>query len=749
MDLDLAMRRWASILLQFMLLLPVVLIPAAIVLAAVWCWAKWLSPAVQVDTLLATGVILGILQCSLGPARRYSAHWFVQYGARLAFYIQVPVVAYALSKIWSVSHIEGDLFTIAAWSQMTSLAFSRRTKGMALYSLSDTLQHGMLHAKRIIYLFYWLLIAVIACWHSHLPLEHFLALITILMANNLLSMVWLTGYQRPVSQIISSYRSEKLAEYMMEVAASETGFFDPEATILDNCRYPFEMTDDGDQVSVKDILYVLDSSEEPMRTYFRQVCLSYSLYNMIKRRHYRISCAEQGDENVLEFVSKGFPTFEDGRPGMEVFQVVELQLAFLYDNFFVEHSYLDFRLPQAIGILQIMIQGTIILSVGVAHLEDLIQSTQTIARVISGLVLLLIVGVQDQLHMVSYLASYWCKVWQMCFLYSGQEVVFSKIIFWIALACIGRRPKYFIPNIWQYQIGQYSLIKDCDHISVKRIVLAWIMRFFLAECYDFISHHPEQMDPVSLDDIVKEEVYSAFVHFVNSGESLSNGVSSVKRNQVSELLSWKCNQPTHTDTILEWHVATSYCEKRDMDYQNTNSYKVATALSKYCAYLVAFLPELLTEHIVTTRKVFQRVLGEAEQELRYANSDTKKIELMAKPPKQEAYASLNTFEKGIKLGHELENLDGELRWKVMAEFWSETMLYIAPSDKVATHIDQLAKGGEFITHIWALLSNAGILERTDRGSASAESSVDSAGSSVDSTNEEHPNAQESANVTSS
>ncbi|TVU40331.1 hypothetical protein EJB05_13790, partial [Eragrostis curvula] len=42
------------------------------------------------------------------------------------------------------------------------------------------------------------------------------------------------------------------------------------------------------------------------------------------------------------------------------------------------------------------------------------------------------------------------------------------------------------------------------------------------------------------------------------------------------------------------------------------------------------------------------------------------------------------------------------------------LLYVAPSDNVKEHIEFLAKGGEFLTHLWALLSHAGILDRGQR-----------------------------------
>uniref|UniRef100_A0A0D9WUV7 Uncharacterized protein n=1 Tax=Leersia perrieri TaxID=77586 RepID=A0A0D9WUV7_9ORYZ len=70
------------------------------------------------------------------------------------------------------------------------------------------------------------------------------------------------------------------------------------------------------------------------------------------------------------------------------------------------------------------------------------------------------------------------------------------------------------------------------------------------------------------------------------------------------------------------------------------------------------------------------------------------------------------FENGLKLGKQLEEeMSEEMRWKVLADFWPDILLYISPSDNVKEHIEQLTKGGEFITHLWALLTHAGIPQK--------------------------------------
>jgi hypothetical protein len=68
--------------------------------------------------------------------------------------------------------------------------------------------------------------------------------------------------------------------------------------------------------------------------------------------------------------------------------------------------------------------------------------------------------------------------------------------------------------------------------------------------------------------------------------------------------------------------------------------------------------------------------------------------------------------KGVRLGKVLERMeDRTIRWDLLADFWAEILVYIAPSDNVAGHIERLPEGGEFVTHVWALLMHAGILGR--------------------------------------
>jgi len=82
------------------------------------------------------------------------------------------------------------------------------------------------------------------------------------------------------------------------------------------------------------------------------------------------------------------------------------------------------------------------------------------------------------------------------------------------------------------------------------------------------------------------------------------------------------------------------------------------------------------------------------------------------------YNNYNIFWTGVLLGRQLR---GELRapphectrrsddpWEVLALLWVQTLLYAAPDGDKEAHRQRLSQGGEFITHLWALLYHLGI-----------------------------------------
>jgi len=159
------------------------------------------------------------------------------------------------------------------------------------------------------------------------------------------------------------------------------------------------------------------------------------------------------------------------------------------------------------------------------------------------------------------------------------------------------------------------------------------------------------------------------------------------------------------------------------------NYKIAaTHLSRYCTYLMAWSPDLLPDHEEWSTSLYEVVKNDAKCALSGCSCTAvgpeaeyeQVIQLLSVNSRHEV------LRKGVVLGKQLvELMEGqEIAWMVLAEFWSEMILYIAPSDNVRGHLEAIARGGELITLLWALLSHVGIVSRP--GDAAGTATTDAA-----------------------
>jgi hypothetical protein len=275
---------------------------------------------------------------------------------------------------------------------------------------------------------------------------------------------------------------------------------------------------------------------------------------------------------------------------------------------------------------------------------------------------------------------------------------------------------------------------------------------------------------VPVPDLVKDEIISCLRTYSNGGP-LTNGKATLDRSGILGEFSCTLENHSQTTVMLIWHIATEYCSfasSNGAEVHQSDAEQVATTLSKYCAYLMAFVPELLpgnstdTLFVVhdvllkvksavggsmPTRHSLLRVIQDSESSsdngsnqdhsVAHESNGSDNIATTIHIPSSSNEDNIihdsgrsssgpttnnnapfiledSIFIKGLKLGRELEQIDAALRWKLMAEFWAETIIYIAPCDKATVHIERLAQGGEFLTHIWALLKHAGITKRDQR-----------------------------------
>ncbi|XP_062227337.1 uncharacterized protein LOC133925417 [Phragmites australis] len=188
------------------------------------------------------------------------------------------------------------------------------------------------------------------------------------------------------------------------------------------------------------------------------------------------------------------------------------------------------------------------------------------------------------------------------------------------------------------------------------------------------------------------------------------------------------------EVILTWHIATALLEAKHPLRKPTGAgadRKVATTLSRYCAYVVAFHPELLPDDKDGTERVYEDTMSDLKKELGcwgyycypQATRSEKLMEIAGQQhgePAEEAVdqkATASALRKGARLGKVLvekatDEAARERVWKLLADLWTEVVVYAAPTASqlhVKAHKEALAQGGEFITVLWALVTHTGIV----------------------------------------
>ena len=195
--------------------------------------------------------------------------------------------------------------------------------------------------------------------------------------------------------------------------------------------------------------------------------------------------------------------------------------------------------------------------------------------------------------------------------------------------------------------------------------------------------------------------------------------------QVGDNLLWTFNGANGTaDIMLVCHIATSILEVRSDPQLPPSDHKIiATHLSRYCAYLVDHCPELLPDFERWCKSLYKAVKKEAELILVSAI----RPEATPQVKYQKLFEQLSTrsehevLKNGAELGRLLVELpEGEEKaWELLAGFWAEMLMYVAPSDNLNGHAEAIARGGELITLLWALLGHLGCVSRPDDDAAAA------------------------------
>ncbi|XP_051208104.1 uncharacterized protein [Lolium perenne] len=702
------------------------------------------SPSVHMEVLVLLTPMAYLVVATLGSQRRRSTSWFIQKGLFVAHTLSFPLGAYTLGSMQSHSAAKSCMYSLWAGSLFILHACTDTS-----YKLDDIKQVTRSQYRYLLYYAngYLLLRTLLAAGNSSLYF-----LVTPLY---IIAMLKLDFLKAPCVLSSSSWNLNKMvADYMYN--EHTRGKFVP-ATMegchylvdwplnkskLDAPSYAAQLTGHVDHVI--DIEKIWLCSNLSLDQELKDTCLSFSLFHLLRRRFFGFTCGES-KERAHDFVFKGL--LLENEKGVtdcnRVFRVIETELAFMYDFFFTKSAviYYGSSVAMITCLLSVMFLSLIILwTVRSQEGKEMTDSDTVIS--------LFVLASAASLELLQLLL-YWTSIWSRVSFVCGYVREQARWNTWGGCWCcmtirlngvFAKIGVHCAPNkhYWQHKLGQYSLLDfkpkwkltgyfDAPPTPGHRCGIFQQTNMYLFDKKQTNTYVRRVRGKQGKSIEVPAQVKKALIYSLKRTNGvLTNGKSSLVSNEAGHL-SWACARDLHSasDTssiIMTWHIATWYCEmgttRYGPSYPDEGELKthlgVATKLSKYCTYLVVHVPKLLPGHHYDTSRVFDAVAVEANKFLLPSMRRRAKYEALRNYGLEESEATI--FQSGAKLGKQLEEIqDATRRWKVLADFWSEMMLYVAPSDDVNEHIDQLTRGGELITHLWALLSHAGILQRDQPG----------------------------------
>ncbi|XP_024315041.1 uncharacterized protein LOC104582576 [Brachypodium distachyon] len=370
----------------------------------------------------------------------------------------------------------------------------------------------------------------------------------------------------------------------------------------------------------------------------KDVCLSFALYKLLRRRFYNLPIHEASlgktRRLVLNYILLG---------GYErAFRITEVELSFLKDLFYRKHAAIFARGFPALGMLMSLslIAATGYLAYPVRHIQNTLDkdSEKMITRGVSvtRLIVALIV-IKELSEVYLYVCSQWTKVLMICMYVKHPRLrhplveAAMRTMFWFI-----RRGR------WDQMIFQYNLLISYSQTSKKfprRIKLEPEVKTAIFESFKGLQQHPERIE-------------SYFSNAFGSKETIMQQT-------------WATDElEADTHRILVWHIATCLFEihvsdevkklkcarlkNRLLAKKSTTPedewphYLTAVSLSNYCAYLLtkALVPDngiVVTKVLDVVRKETSRAASSSKS----LQDVYKKLMEIAKKPSKESEDAAN------------------------------------------------------------------------------------------------------------
>ncbi|XBI50248.1 hypothetical protein VPH35_113684 [Triticum aestivum] len=470
----------------------------------------------------------------------------------------------------------------------------------------------------------------------------------------------------------------------------------------------------------------------------KELCFSFALFKLLRCRIARHTIIEIGFIKGRNFLRQIL--FEDN-DGERVFAVIAHELSFLHDYYYTSllASYTKSWLPIASGFISLLSFSyslLVIISVSVFSITTLVPSirefqygqincdVQCKSKSSEG-------SEYRDLYasMVSFGSLYFdiipvCLLAALVMLAEVRDIAFDICSNWIKVALVC---KYVKHGSWP----QSRAIQRCVRYvlwSKGKLTRNWEDK--MDQCSVSVLHPGKTLMALlrrlinlsgqnkKTSSAVKSAIVRALRKSYERGE-INGDVPSFQRIrhlQDDDKIIWTFGERGTAEIMLVCHIATTILGARLPPHKPpaySDDMSAANHLSQYCAYLVAHCPELLPEDDEWCKSLYKAVVTDAKllllglSEMEYRR---RLIQLLSVERNHEV------LKDGAKLAERLIGLteEGEeMAWKALAAFWSEMVLYVAPSDNIDGHMKALARGGELITLLWALVTHLGVVGRSD------------------------------------
>ncbi|KAF7009990.1 hypothetical protein CFC21_024468 [Triticum aestivum] len=420
------------------------------------------------------------------------------------------------------------------------------------------------------------------------------------------------------------------------------------------------------------------------------------------------------EDKCRDFVVKGL--LSDDNDLDRAFRVVEAELGFLFDFFYARYpSIKDTLAPDLIVYAAILATSifTLFCPDLVKHqppggsAANIFIHSFNLDLLVTRLVIVWYILLESYQFLSLFIFSDWHKVKMLCRYVQNESWHMALAEIPLKVLCYFTFSKY-----WKGSIGQYFILDNAHPHPVKSF-LSWISLKSLDSSLMTKS--------ISLPPEVRQAVLRRLKDV--EGNITDGRMWLYELGFVDKEIHLDCmHGHTYARYIMVWHVVTSICSyglpalpsKETASEELVKNYAVATKLSGYCAYLLGFKPDLVPDNTYKSLSMVRGTQHNARKHLAECKSNKDKYyKLLELGKLNSTQHEVRFLSEGARVAvYFIDRFPNvEEQWRVLAVFWANMMLWIAPSDRAEAHATRMATGGEFITLIWALLTHAHVIGR--------------------------------------